>query len=135
MARAVDSTSPRGRLGVRRRFALVIGETAAGVILHAEVRHAGRFADLVNRHNVGMVEMSDRFRFPAKSLAFRCGGISAADDRLQCDDPVKVDVASLVHDPHAAPAELAMDLVADHFGRYLRSRFHRAEWCVGAVER
>src|SRR5262249_44111345 len=52
------------------------------------------------------------------------GGVAAGEDHLEGDETVQPQVAGLVDDTHAAPADFAQDLVTGHFrkprGRMVR---------------
>ena len=71
-------------------------------------------ADLVDLHDVGVLQSGDRLRLDAEPLPLRGAGISAAQDHFQGDDAVEADLPGLVNDAHAAAVQLLQDLVAGH---------------------
>ena len=75
-------------------------------------------ADLVDRHDAGVVEQGDRLGLVPEPAQLVVAGEHAGPDHLQGDGPVEADLPGLVDDAHAAAAQLAPDLVvaevADH---------------------
>ena len=87
------------------------GQAAAGDQLHAEVALAVVLADLVDRHDVGVVQRRDRLGLVLEPPELGVAGQNAGPDHLQGDRAVQADLPRLVDDPHAATAQLAADLV------------------------
>ena len=108
-----------GRLGQQRgggpRVVAVggqpVGEAAAGDQLHGEVALAVVLADLVDRHDAGVVEQRDRLGLVLEPPQLVVAGQHAGPDHLEGDGPVEADLAGPVDDAHAAAAELGLDLV------------------------
>ena len=103
--------------GLRRvlralRFAIeFVVEVATIDEFEREVRGTVVFADIVNLHDVRVVQLRDGFGFRTKPFEVRFADIRAADNHLQRDDAVEVNVPRFVNDPHAAFAEFVEDLV------------------------
>ena len=74
---------------------------------HAEVVLAVVFADLVDRHDVGVVQVRGRFGLCLESLDERCRRQHSTDDGLQGHHPVQTDLTRFVHDAHAPAGDLA----------------------------
>ena len=82
--------------------------------LHRDVPDAGFLAEIVDRHDVRMVEAARRLRLAAKAvdhLRRVLAGELVLADRLQRDDALDHRVVGLVDDAHRAAADLAPDLV------------------------
>ena len=74
-------------------------------VLHDEIRRAGLFADVVQRADVGMIELRDRAGFAVEPLAeLRIGGERLRED-LDGDRAIEPRVARLVDLAHPAGAE------------------------------
>jgi hypothetical protein len=67
--------------------------------------------DLVDRHDVGMVQERDRLGLVLEAAQLIVGGEHVRLEHLERDRPVQADLAGLIHDPHAAAAQLLVDLV------------------------
>jgi hypothetical protein len=78
---------------------------------HAEEGLAVLFADLVNGHDVGVIEVGCLFRLGAKPLPVRRRSEVASQDHLQGHDAVEADLPSLVDNAHAAAGDLFEQLV------------------------
>ncbi len=98
--------------------------------LHREVLLALVLADLVDRHDVGMVEVGRRLGLGAEPLDVAARGEAAGEDHLERDDPVERRLPRLVDDPHPAPGDLLQQLVvaevADGRQRGVAVRLDRA---------
>src|SRR5262245_30048667 len=95
-----------GGLAHRRQAgAQLAREVAAGDILEREKRPALVLADLVDLHDVRVLEASDGFGLAAK--ARKRGGIQSlvGVNHLERDDALEICLPRLVDDPHAAAAE------------------------------
>ena len=68
-------------------------------------------ADLVDRHDAGVVEQRDRLGLVLEPPQLVVAGQDAGPDHLQGDGPVEADLPGPVDDAHAAAAELGLDLV------------------------
>ena len=102
-----------GRLtGGRPTVGRALGQAAARDVFHAEKGLPLMFAYFVDRHNAWMVEAGGRFRFLSEAPHIFQGREPAGQNHLQRDEAVEWDVSSLVHDAHAASAQLFQDLVA-----------------------
>ena len=78
---------------------------------HREVVLAVVLADLVDRHDVGMVEVGRRLGFAVEPLHVLVRGELPGEDHLQGDRPVQLDLPGLVDHAHAAAGDLALDFV------------------------
>ena len=86
------------------------GQAAPFDILHGEVGDAVDGADGVHRHDVRVLEQAGDLGLELKPLeGLRVHGGGQGQD-LQGDPAADGDLARLVHDPHAAPADLADDV-------------------------
>ncbi len=92
---------PRGR----PRFAVeprgLNRQVAAGDELHAEVMVTFVLAHLVDRHDVGMIEVGRRFGLEPESHQVFRAGKSARSYHLQRENPVQADLPGTVNDAHA----------------------------------
>ncbi len=87
-------------------------QAAARDQLHAEEALARRLAHLVDRHDVGMVELRDGLGLVLEPDQLGLAGEFGRPDDLEGDQPVQGDLPCLVDDAHSAPAQLRQDLVA-----------------------
>ena len=77
-----------------------------------EERQPILFADVVDLDDVRMLEGGDRLGLDVEAGQLMGAGMGARQDHLEGHEPVEPALACLVHDAHAAPAELAEDPVA-----------------------
>ena len=87
-------------------------------------------ADLVNRHDPGMVEIGGCLGLDVEPLDVRVVGELSGEDHLQGDRAIERHLPGLEHDPHAAPRDLADDLVVAEIadaGRSCLLRLGRGE--------
>jgi hypothetical protein len=96
----------------------VLGQAAARHELKGKVRPARGLADVVDLHNVGMLQARDHPGLGAKAGQLLWAGVSPVLDHLQGHGALEGDLAGLVDDAHAAPAQLPEDLEARHGGRF-----------------
>ena len=85
-------------------------------------------ADRVDRDDVRMPEPGGRVGLVQESVELIGRGRPELGDRLDRHDAIELQVASLVDDAHAAPADLAQDLV-------IRERWERFVGSGGLVRR
>src|ERR1700722_3165035 len=119
----------RKKLVRRHRFAAdALFQGSAVQEFHGDERLPGGVIDVVNRTDMGMVECGSGMRLDSKT-ADRMRILSQfRRQKLQRDDPLKFRVFSLVHDPHAAAANLLHDAeTADK-----RTRWRTVELVVAA---
>ena len=86
-------------------------QAAAGNQLHAEILLTLVFAYLVDGDDAGVVKLSHGLGFVLEAAKVDIVGEDAGPDHLQRHQPVEGDLAGLVHHPHAAAAQLLVDLV------------------------
>jgi hypothetical protein len=67
--------------------------------------------DLVNRHNVRMVQVGRHLGLAAKACHFARGGQLTGQDHLQSDDAVEALLPRPIDDAHAAAGDLVEQLV------------------------
>ena len=107
--RPADQLRPprAGAAGRRRplRQALALDEP------HAEVMLPVVLADLVDRHDAGMVEVGGGLGLGVEPLDVGVVGELAGEDHLEGHGAVQADLPRLVDDPHAAAGDLAEQLV------------------------
>src|SRR5262249_31610311 len=82
----------------------ILVEAAALDQFHAEKGPAAELADLVDRHNVRMVQVGGGLGFAAEALHVRVRGQVPGADHLEGDGAVERQLAGLVDDGHAAAA-------------------------------
>ena len=109
-----------------------LGQAASLEELQREIRQAVVLADLEDLDDVGVVDGSDGagLGLEAGQVVWLCTG--AGLDHLQRDQALEPEMPRLVHDPHAAGAQHAQDLVARDAGPFAvlatasrSGRFHR----------
>ena len=87
-------------------------------VVHCDVVNSAlRGAEIVHLDDIGMVEFRHDPSFAAKSLregGSRCFGF-IDDEHLHGNSSIQFLVTSLVHSPHAAPANQFLDLVTIEF--------------------
>ena len=69
-------------------------------------------ADLVDLHDVGMVQPGDGRRLDPEARPVIVIGVVAGQDHLEGDHPTQADLPRLVDHPHAAAAQHVQDFVA-----------------------
>jgi hypothetical protein len=79
--------------------------------LHGEVMTAGVFTDVINRHDVGVVQMAGFLSFHAETPDLLRGGQVAGQDHLERHDPVQALFPGAVNDAHAAASNLLKEYV------------------------
>ena len=110
-ASAASASSSAADLGVVLVGRQSLGEAAARDQLHGEVLLAVVLADLVDRHDAGVVEQGDGLGLVLEPAQLVVAGEHAGLDHLEGDGPVEADLPGLVDDAHAAAAQLLVDLV------------------------
>jgi len=88
------------------------GEGAAVDELHDEEREALVVVGVEDLDDVRVGELGGGLGLGAQAGALAGVGVVAGQDHLDRDDPARVDLAGLVDDPHAAPADLLQDVIA-----------------------
>ena len=90
-------------------------QAAAIDIFQREKGPAVDFADLVNLHDIGMLQTGRRLGLELEAAQIVVAGMGAAQHHLESHDAVEPSLPGLVDDAHAAPAQDAEDfVVADH---------------------
>ena len=79
--------------------------------LHREVAPAFMLPDLVDRHDVGMIELGDRLHLVLESPQLVLRRQCSRPDHLERHWPVEADLAGRINDAHTAAAQLAHQLV------------------------
>ena len=96
-----------------------VGQRLAFEVLHDEIRRAGLFAHVIQRADVGMIELRDRAGFAVEALAeLRIGGERLRED-LDRHRAIEPRVARLVDLAHPAGAEGGEDFVRAEAGARL----------------
>ena len=90
-------------------------QAAARAVLQGQVRSAVVFADGMDLHDVGMLEVRRCLGLPAEALS-KLGPLHVLD-KLQSDLAVEAWLAGPVHHPHAATADFLQNFIARHGGR------------------
>ena len=91
-------------------------QAAAVDVLQLEERQAVGLADVVDLHDVGVLQPGDGLRFGQEADGGLDAGMGAGQDHLQDAWSVQEDLSAAVDDAHAAAAQLAQDLVAGDGG-------------------
>ena len=73
-------------------------------------------ADLVDLHDIGVMEPRDRFRLEPETVQLLRPGLEAGPDHLQGDQTLQLSLPGLVDHPHATVAQLLQDLVVSDLG-------------------
>jgi hypothetical protein len=73
-------------------------------------------AEVVQLHDVRVLQRRDGFGLGQEAGEVVRPGVAAGQHHLQSHHPVQLQVAGLVNDAHAAPAQLPQDLVAGYHG-------------------
>ena len=81
-------------------------------VLQLEEGQAVGLADVVDLDDVGVLELGDGLGLGQEAGGGDGVGVGAGQDHLQGAGAVQADLPGLVDDPHAAAAQLALDLVA-----------------------
>ena len=87
-------------------------QAAALDVLQLEVGQAVGLADVVDLHDVGVLQAGDGLRLGQEADGGLGAGMGAGQDHLQDAGAVQADLPGAVDDAHAAAAQLAQDLVA-----------------------
>ena len=69
-------------------------------------------ADLVDRDDVGMIQLGDGLGLVLKPQQLGLRRDAARLDQLEGDVPVECDLQGLVNHPHPAPPQLVEDIIA-----------------------
>ena len=87
-------------------------QAAALEVLQLEVGEAVGLSDVVDLHDVGMLQAGDGLRLGQESGAGLGAGMATAQDHLQDAGAIQADLPGAVDDSHPAAAQLTQDLVA-----------------------
>src|SRR5579862_5975663 len=98
---------------------------------HAEVVLAPMLTDLVNGHDVRMVQVSRRLGFGAEALDFGRRGQSPSADHLESHQTFEANLASFIDDPHPAPGNFFDQLVVAEITETPQPGRRRVELCTG----
>ena len=113
-----------------------LGEVAPLDELHAEELLAVVLADLVDRHDPGVVQQGHRLGLVLEPAQLGVVGQHAGLDHLQRHRPVEADLPGLVDDAHAAAAQLLRDrVVAEVAHRRAAGQARRGVAAVGGPGR
>ena len=88
------------------------GEAATVDEFEGEVREAADLADVVDLDDVGVLEAGEGLGLLVEPRQGDGAGVGAGQDHLERDQTIQADLAGLVDDSHAAPAQLLEDLEA-----------------------
>ena len=111
MASATLSDQRRGLSRGERAVDQALGEALALDEAHAEVVLALVLADLEDRHDAGVVEIAGGLGLEVEPQDVGLVGELAGEDHLQGHEPIEAHLPGLEDDAHAAPRDLADDLV------------------------
>ena len=82
-----------------------LGQTSTADELHREIRPSVHLPDIVNLHDMGMLQGGDRFRLPRKPGQFRRAGVLARQEHFESGSPLELAVADAIDDAVAAPSQ------------------------------
>ncbi len=106
-----------GGAGRLRLAGRLLGQVAALDELQRQERQTVVFADLMNLDDVGVTEGGDGLGLGLEAGAGRGARPAARQDHLERDESIQARLPRLVHDAHAAAADLPQDLVARQAGQ------------------
>jgi hypothetical protein len=110
-ARATAAIRPGGGAGVVGEECQALVEAAALDQLHGEEVLPFVLADLVDGHDVEMVQAGRILRLAAKALDLGEGGQLARQDHLERHGPLEASLPGFVDDPHAAAGDFLHQFV------------------------
>jgi hypothetical protein len=118
LVRVVDRPGHQGEqpgagAGVGLEVGQPAGQAAALQQRHAEVEVVPVPADLVDGHDVRVVQGGDRLRLLAEALDVRLGVPVGEPEHLQRHEPVRALLPGLVDHPHPALGDLLQQLVIE----------------------
>ena len=89
-------------------------DSAARQVLQCQIGAAVMLADLIDLHNVRVLQPRDGISLGSKphSESSILGGMGV--DHLDCHPPVQRTLAGFVHHPHSSPAQLGGDVVSGY---------------------
>src|SRR5262249_31834932 len=99
-------------LGGQGPAAELVGQSAALDEFQATVGAAVLPAHLINLHDVGVVQLGDRFGLDLEAGDLFGAGGGAGQDTLEGHDAAQAVLAGLVNDGHAATTEQFQDVIA-----------------------
>ena len=106
---ATSSAARRAGWGVPARSA---GQALPLDEFERQVRPPFVLADLVDLHDMGMLEAGDRLRLAPEAVELSGRGVGTREQHLEGDQAVQPELPGLVDDPHSAPAQLGEDFIA-----------------------
>ena len=116
-----------GRVAGRQRPTVQLLRQAAPLaIFEGKVGQTVVLADLVDLHDVRMMEPGHGLGLGQKTGAIAFIGVGPGEDHLQSDDAVEARLPRLVDDAHAAASEGGQDVVAGNFRQRALIGRHRA---------
>ena len=104
----------------------MLSEAAAGHVLKDKVRASRGLADIVNLHDVGMLQARKRRGLGAKAGQVLGACLNPLQNHLQRHGALEPELPGLVNHPHAASSQFPQDFVAGH-SRPIRSPPPEAE--------
>ena len=110
-----------GLPGQQRAIGQAVGEALTLDEAHTEVMLALVLADLVNRHDAGVIKVGRSLGLGVEPLDVGLVGELTGEDHLERDRTIQAHLSRLEHDAHAAAGDFADDFVvtevADSGGR------------------
>jgi hypothetical protein len=101
----------RGLARRQRSLGQALGEALPFDEAHREIMLTLVLADLINWHDAWMVEVGGGFGLDVEPPDVGLVGELAGEDHLQRDGPIESHLPRLEDDAHAAPGDLADDLI------------------------
>jgi hypothetical protein len=106
------------RLGDRQRLAVQLMRQAAALHeFQGAIGVAVGFADLEDLHDVGVLQPRHRFGFGAKARQLLGSSVAAGQNHFESHGTFEGQMPGFIDDPHAAPAQHAVDDVAGNAHR------------------
>ncbi len=106
------ATSSGRRPGIGGKLEQPLVEAGSLDQLHAEEMPSLVLADLVDRHDVRVVELGDGLGLILKSQQLGFRGENARLDQLEGDRPIERDLAGFQDNAHSPSPQLAQDFIA-----------------------
>ena len=93
-----------------------VGEAAPLQQFQRDKGEAGGRADVIDLHDIGVMQPRDRFRLEPETVQVLRPGLEVGPDHLQGDQTLQLLLPGLVDHPHATVAQLRQDVVAGDLG-------------------
>jgi len=96
----------RDRDGIHGDAVQVVREVGTIHKAHAQERPPIQFPELINRHDIGVVQPGGGFRFGFESFQLWFPGELPGEQHFQCDDSIQARVMRAINDTHTSVRNL-----------------------------